>query len=76
MYVRVSGDDSSLKITTYHVTWLPSGNKTFAYLLAKNIVHHAILQTSRGPVPLLLHSVLMIQFASYTVPRGPFDACI
>ena len=26
MYVRVLGDDDPLKIMTYHVSWLPSGN--------------------------------------------------
>ena len=37
MYVRVLGDDGPLKIMTYHVTWLPSGNKAFTYLLMKVI---------------------------------------
>ena len=32
MYVRLLGDDGPLKITTYHVTWLPSRNKAFTYL--------------------------------------------
>jgi len=32
-YVRVLGDDGSLKITTYHVALLPSGNKAIIYLL-------------------------------------------
>ena len=31
MYVRVLGDNGPLKITTYNVTWLPSGNKAFTY---------------------------------------------
>ena len=34
MYVRVLGDDGPLKITTYHVTWLSSGNKALLTLLS------------------------------------------
>ena len=33
MYVRVLGDDGPVKISTYHMTWLPSGNKALTYLL-------------------------------------------
>ena len=29
MYVRVFSDDGPLKITMYHVTWLPSINTAF-----------------------------------------------
>ena len=32
MYVNVLGDDGRLKITTYYMTWLPSGNKALTYL--------------------------------------------
>ena len=32
MYVKVLGDDGPLKITNYHVAWLPSRNKAFTYL--------------------------------------------
>ena len=41
MYVRVMGDDDPLKITTYHMTWLPSGNKAFTYsiYLLLDVVH-------------------------------------
>ena len=39
MYVRELGYDGPLKITTYHVAWLPSGNKVFTYLFTC-IVHN------------------------------------
>ena len=32
-YVAVLGDDGTMKMTSYHVTWLPSGNKTFTSYL-------------------------------------------
>ena len=33
MYVRVLGEDGPLKITMYHMTWLPSRNKAFTSVL-------------------------------------------
>ena len=32
MYVTMLGGDGPLNVTTYHVTWLPPGNKALTYL--------------------------------------------
>ena len=46
-------DDGPLKITIYHVTWLPSRNKAITYLLtiiADIIDCNAIMRRDRKPI--------------------------
>ena len=51
----MSGDDGALEITTYYLTWLPTGNQKIFHLLTRTLyVSDGILNM---PLPIKYHEI-------------------
>ena len=67
MHVRVLGVDGWMKITTYHVAWLPLVNTAFTYTVSRNIKPYLILLYNN----IIINSNIITKTCSYTFLMMP-----